>query len=533
MGPSARHEQTSGTGPTHGPVLSSAGLDTAPLSHSPASELDSPEALATASPSPGGARGGGSLRRRTLRGLACQLIGVGAERGIRFGIQIVAAWLLTPDSFGLFAMVIMTLAAVDTVSFLATDQAIVASPRGRDPTFLNTVFWVAAVRGTLVGGLVVALSPLAGIYFARPEVTPMVMAFAATPALMGLSSPRLRTVVKDLRFGAWAIYRLVCVSLGAAVTIALALWLRSVWALVLGHVGIQALLTVGSYFVAPFRPRMSFERSVWRELLTYGKKAAGTPALIALAAQAPALILGRLDGAAALGAFMLNLSLARLPVELSLQVIGNVAMPAYAMLSAQRERLATAWLEAFRAVSSMTAPLSVALVFMGDHLPRMVYGAEYAGTPGLFSWIAAAGGFWAMTACIGPLFWGVGRPDRDRAVQAARVVILFAGGLALAPAWGARGMAMALVGAMAGSLLVALFGVRRELGLSWARVLRPLAPSALAAGATAVGCAAALAWLDVGPMRLISTAAIGGAGAAGALAWQYRGALGSWKGARR
>jgi len=356
---------------------------------------------------------------------------------------------------------VAALAPLDAMTFLATGQAIIQNPNGRRREFLETTFWLAAVRGLAIGLLCLGLAPVAAWYFRRPDALPLFYALALQPVLQGLVSPRAQLLVKDMRFGVWSTYQLVCSVLGMAASVALALWLRSAWALLIGQLVMAAAQSVGSHVIAPLLPRLRFDRTAWREIRGYALQAAGTPLLIMLVMQAPSFLLGRFAGLEVLGVFLLAQRLLEIPSDIAQQVVGSVAMPAYSEVQRDKARLQRLWVRALSSVTLVSVVIGVGMAWIGPALTTILYGPAYAVSGALVALLATAGVLRAVSAAMGPLFWATGSPTYDRWAQVGRMVVVYVLGLPLVPQLGSEGMAAALaVGLGITVALSALFAGR-------------------------------------------------------------------------
>ena len=393
-----------------------------------------------------------SLRTKVFQGLAWQGAGKVTERLLRFAINVVLARILVPDDFGIFAAVLLPLAAIDAISYLASDSFIIHADSGAKPRVLKTVFTVNNIRGVILSLCLLPLAPLLAMYFDRPQLSMLFMVAAIQPFLVGFESPGLHALAKNMQFARIALTRLGAVVVGAIAALVWAISDPSPWALLGGQLLSVAGATIGSWIVAPIWPAWGFDREAWSELKRFALGAAGTPLLIMLINQAPALILGRLESLDVLGVFAMNARLAELPVYLTLAVAGSVLIPAYSSLQNDQVRLRRVWLKAWAGVGFLAVPVAVLFAWMGGALPEVVWGSEYVSEQPLMPILALCGLLSSFLAVTGPLFWGVGRPSIDRKMQAARVAVVFILGLLLTLSFQSAGLAWSL----AAGLLVAL-----------------------------------------------------------------------------
>lgn len=181
-----------------------------------------------------------NLRGRILRSLFFQFIAKGGERILRLVVLAILARVLSQDDFGLMAAVAAALAAIEALTFLPTESAITASHRGREPRFLDTVFWIQCVRGVAIACCVAAISPFLARFYNHPEAWPLFAVIALQPLFVGFTSPRSEVLVKDLKLAAWSMARFAASIVGLAISVTLAYSLKSAWALVIGQISTQA-----------------------------------------------------------------------------------------------------------------------------------------------------------------------------------------------------------------------------------------------------------------------------------------------------
>lgn len=425
-----------------------------------------------------------TLRDRVISGLAWQGSGRFVERALRFAANLLLARLLAPEDFGAFAAILFPLAAVDALAHLATGPMIIHSDRGESPAYLRTVLAVGVVRGLLLALVMLALAPVMAAYFERPDLMPLFLLAAVQPFIDGLQSPAIHVLARRLRFGLLSFQRVGAALTGAIASLLLVVSDPTVWGLLYGQligVGVGCAL---SWVIAPMSPLPTLDRDAWLEIRGWALRSAGTPVLIMLVAQAPPLLIGRLDSLDALGVFSMNTRLAEFPVYLTLAVAGAVLIPAYSALKNEPDRLRSAWLNAWTGITLVAAPIAVLVAWTGDALPAIVWGERYASSAPLMPILALNGLLSSLLAVTGPLFWGVGRPSIDRTMQAVRVVAVFALGFLLVGAMGLPGVAWALTAGLLCALLVAVPRALSIVGASPLVLLRASTPAILLAFVT-------------------------------------------------
>lgn len=461
----------------------------------------------------------GDLRRKTLHGLVWQFLGVGGDRILGLVSYMVIARLITDQGdVALFFVVLGGIAVVESLTLFMGEQSTISSARGTERRYLDTVFTVRVVRSVVISGLLCALAPAFAWFFDRPEysgrywLTGLFLALAGNGLIDGLQSPARAAKLKTMEFRRVVLGDVAASLLGLASTWVFAAIWANVWALLLAHLARTALKTVFSYAVAPHMPRFVFDRDALRDLFQYSKGAAGTPFLLVMIFASPAIVLGRfLTDPAGLAKFEFAGKLARLPEDIFLRVLGPVAIPAYAHLRSDRTRLARAWLNAVRAFLLVGAPMTVSLAWCGTALPTIFFTERYAEVPGLFELQSIHGGLAGLTAVVGPLFWAVGIPGRDRRAQLYRSLVIYSLGIAAAIHYGVIGFACAMIAGITTALVLSLVSALRYLDVPF-RQLAATGRDGIVLGSLLLAVLLAIdaVFAPTGWWRLVTSALVGG-----------------------
>lgn len=440
----------------------------------------------------------GELRQKTVRGLVWQFMGVGGQQIMTLvGMSVISRNLDLPD-VSLFAILLTGIGMLESLTLFMGEQSTIASPRGHERRYLDTVFTVRVLRSIVISLLLCALAPGFAWYFQDDKIpahywlTGLFLAMAATGFFDGLQSPARAARLKSLSFRRVVACDFVANLLGTTVTIVLAITLKNVWALLIGHIATTTFRSILSYVAAPHMPRFVLDKEALRDIVEYSKGAAGAPFLLFVTTAAPAMIVGKLI-MNMLAVFEYAARLTKIPENIFLRVLGPVAIPAYAQLRHDMPRLATAWLGAVRAFLLIGAPMMVAMGWCGGALPAFVFGNAYGEIDSLFVLQCVYGGLAGLTAVVGPLFWAIGQPHRDRRAQFVRCVAIYAMGVPFTIWWGVVGFAIAACASIAIALALCIWQAQRVLSVSFSKVLATMRQGTI----VAIGLGLALWLIDL------------------------------------
>ncbi len=279
------------------------------------------------SPAPAGAS---STRSLVLRGSVWTLAGHAGTQIVRLASNIVLAKLLSPQDFGLMSLVMVLFIGLSMLSDFGVRQAIIQSPRGDEPVFLDTAWTVQIIRGLALWGLAfVFAAPYAQAY-AAPELQAIVPIAALAVLLSGFNATALITANRSLKVGRLALVDVVSQVLCSIVMVVWALASPTVWALVAGMLtGNLVTLVLSHLWISDRRNRLGWDIPSLHALVGFGKWIFVSTMLWFFASQSDRLIFGRLGSIELLGVYSIAVTFAMLPAEIADRITSAIVFPAY------------------------------------------------------------------------------------------------------------------------------------------------------------------------------------------------------------
>lgn len=407
-----------------------------------------------------------SLTDRTVGGLLWMLWGKGAHALFHLGILAVLARLLTPADFGVVSAALVVIGFSMIFSQIGLGPALVQR-RELEQRHLNTAFVATVAFAVAIGAAIALAAPLVASFFRSEAITPVLRWLALVFPLQGLALVAESTAKRDLRFRWLANTDVTTYALGYGLLgIALALLGFGVWALVAGEIAKVALRAGMLIHGQRVRPRISWDRAAWRELMYFS--GGFTIARVAnyLAVQGDNLVVGRALGPAALGIYGRAYQLMAAPATGLGGMLDTVLFPAMARVQDDKPRLAGAYRRGVSMLSTAVLPLSALSFIIAPEIIRIALGPAWDAAVLPFRALAIGMLFrtsYKMSDSLSRATGSVYRRAWRQIVYAALVI----GGAAVGQQWGVTGVAVAVVGALAVN-----FGLMAQLslqltGLTW------------------------------------------------------------------
>jgi PST family polysaccharide transporter/lipopolysaccharide exporter len=409
------------------------------------------------------------------------------SRGLDILLLVVLARLLSPQDFGLMGIALLVYAALERVSQLGLDKALIHRVDEDVDGYLDTTWLLQLARGGLLAGVVYLGAPAAAQFFGEPRVLDLLRVLAVSPLLVGLRNPGVVYFRKRLEFHREVAFQLSGTVTYFAVTLALAVALRDVWALVVGYVVRDAVFAVASYLLHDYRPSVSYDHGVARELVDYGKWITASGLVYFLVEQGDDVVVGWVLTAVWVGYYQLAYRLANTPTTEITNVIATVMFPTYARLQDDVPQLRETFYRTTSLVTFVTFPMAAGIVTVAPVFVRGALGPEWVPMVGALQLVAVYGMFLSLAASFGPLWHAVGRPDYPTKIGAGRVAFM---AVFLVPATNQYGIEGTAAVVIAAYLVVGLpadaYLLVSSLETTYRRVLRTVSYPLAASGGMAL-----------------------------------------------
>jgi O-antigen/teichoic acid export membrane protein len=366
---------------------------------------------------------------------------------IRFVRSIVLARLLVPEDFGLFGMALTIVAAMNALTTLGLDRTILVNKfdsRQELKAHLDTVWSVELARGFFIALLVSATAFPISQFYGQAQLKVIIPLLGLISLLQGFQNIGLVTLRKDISFARLFWYELATNVVGIALTIALALVLRNVWALVIGLLLTAILGTALSYVFHPYRPRLAFEKIALRRALNLGKSALVISVASFVTSMADNVMVGRLLGAGALGNYSLAYNIASAPISVLVFAFGAVLFPAYAEITAQhRKRLELAFIKVFSISLLILLTITVPLFLLAGEIVQLFFGVRWASAGAALRILALVIPLRGLTLIITTVLFALNRPKEIGVGKTLEAVVFLVALYPLIKTFGLTGAAWA------------------------------------------------------------------------------------------
>ncbi|MEM9627255.1 MAG: lipopolysaccharide biosynthesis protein [Pseudomonadota bacterium] len=356
--------------------------------------------------------------------------------------MVILARLLVPEDFGLVAMAMIFVGAIDIFSEFNFDVALIQK-QSADRADYDTAWTMSIIRGVVVAGLLLALALPAAEWLDEPRLAAVVAALSLAPLLTSFQNIGIVDFRKSLDFRRDFLFMASGKVVAVIVTVCLAIIFRNYWALVGGMIGGRLYRVAASYVMHPYRPRLSLQR--WRALFAFTKWLLAHNILLYFRNRTDRLVVGKMLGAATLGLYTLAFDLANLVTSELIAPIRRALFPGYAKLSGDLAHMRAMFVDIFALTLWVGAPIPIGIGLLAGPLIGLLLGDGWEGVVPITQ-LLVIGGFAALLSSGSqPVYLASGRPEIQTYLMAASVVLLLPAIIIGVGVMGAIGAAIALV----------------------------------------------------------------------------------------
>ena len=382
-----------------------------------------------------------SAKSKTIRGSIYTGAGQILRVGVSFLSQIVLGHLLSPQDFGLIAMVGPITAILELLKDLGISQAVISTQVLRREE-VNSLYWVGLTLSLLAALVLTVVSPIVAALYKQPAVCPIMIALAAQMPIASLAGHASALMARKMRFAQIVVVDLLGAIATLISTVLAALVGARYWALVIGLAVGSIIRAVFDLWLSGWRPGKPQWTGSTLGLLRFGGQLTSFNLISYCSSYFDNIAVGFISGPIALGLFDRSFSLVLRPLSSITAPISKVAVP---LLSATRRDTylyKSSYLTMLSGLLFIGSPILLVLALFPHEIIGLLLGRRWAPMSTMFSAISIAALF---TPFSGSSYWLFA--SQNRASEQIRVGLFSSGmvllALVVAIHWGPNGIAIA------------------------------------------------------------------------------------------
>lgn len=310
--------------------------------------------------------------------------------------SMVLARLLTPEAFG----VVTTLTMVITFAELFTDagfqkyliQHEFKDDKDREQS-TTVAFWSNLVMSLLFWGIIAIFNALLAAMVGNPGLGHVLIVACASIPLAAFSSIQMALFKRDFDFKTLFRVRIVSTLIPLLVTVPLAFWLRSYWALVIGTLTVNLVNAILLTVFSKWKPRFYFSFAKLKEMLSFSIWSMIEAISVWLTSYVDVFIVGTMLSQYYLGLYKTSSTLVGQIMGLITAITTPILFSALSRLQNDEKEFHTLFFRFQKLVGLLVIPLGVGIFLFSDLATELILGSQWSEASGFV-------GLWGLTSSV-------------------------------------------------------------------------------------------------------------------------------------
>lgn len=330
--------------------------------------------------------------------------------GVQFLVSIVLARLLTPDDFGLIAIVLVFSTIFQTINEAGFNTALIHK-QDRDELDYSTAFATNLFIGIVSYVLLFIAAPLIANFYENENLT-LVMRILSLNLIInaiGLVPMAVFTIRVDFKTQARA--SLTAAIISGIIGITSAYIFRNVYAIVAQQISYSLINVILMSFFAKYRIILSFSRDRYSNLFSYASKLIGARLISVIFDDIYSLAIGKLYTPASLGCYNRAQSFQQILSKNIINIVQRVSVPMLCEQQHDYKQMQNVLLRFMSTTALIVYPLLVGLMVLSKPLVLTVLGEQWVFASKMLLYTCPIGFFYLISTFNRNIYNAIGRTD--------------------------------------------------------------------------------------------------------------------------
>lgn len=312
-----------------------------------------------------------SLSHKTTTGVFWNLLQQFASRGITVVVTLVLAYFLTPEDFGLVAMMTVFLTIANSLMDSGFRQALIRMKEAK-PVDFNTGFFANLALSLLAYVLLFVSAPLIAGFYEQPQLIDLLRIAALTVIINAFQVVQVARLSREMNFKAQFKATLPASALSAMVALAMAYFGYGVWALVGQMLASAFFITLFLAIQLRWFPRCEVSLTSLKRMYNFGYKLFLSGLLDTVFQNIYVIVIAKLFSASLAGLYFFADRIRQIVVYQLVSSIQNVTFPALSSLQDDEARLKSGFRRLITVTTFIMFPVTMFLAALANPLLHLL-----------------------------------------------------------------------------------------------------------------------------------------------------------------
>lgn len=351
------------------------------------------------------------LKVRALKGGGVTILSRIFDHATQLAGAVVLARLLTPEDFGLVAMVVAISGFFLMFKDLGLTDATVQSEKINQDQ-VSTLFWINFFFCLILTALFCLAAPLIARFYNEPRLVDITFLLSVTFILAGLSTQHIALLRRNMLFTRIAAIEMMAAFGSTVISIYLAIKGAGYWALVLRNIFLSVIVAIGAWVFCKWRPGLPVHGANVKPMVKFGANTMGFYLVNYFARNMDKALIGWKNGPIALGLYHKAFYLFVAPINQLVIPLQSVAVSALTKLRNEPEKFKRYYVKSLGYLAFIAMPMSAFIASSSEDVIVFLLGDKWIKAAEIFAILGWAAGIQILYSTQGWIYVSMGRADR-------------------------------------------------------------------------------------------------------------------------
>lgn len=308
-----------------------------------------------------------SLKSKAISGAKWTAYSTVINTAAQFLQLFVLGRLLSPEAFGLMAILMVILGFAQAYSDMGVSQAIIHKQNVSELE-LSSLYWLNMLIGGIIFTVIFLFSSFISSFFQDEGLDNLLRLVGVVFVITPFGNQFQVLLQKELKFKLIAIVDIAGAFLGLIVSILIALYGFGVLALIWGYISTSFCRSILFIFlgIKNWRPQLKFDFFACKPFINFGLFQMGERSVNYFAANLDYILIGKFIGTEVLGLYSIAYQILIRPITKINPILTRIAFPLFSRVQDDDKKLSDGYIVISKIVSLTTVPIIGVLVLTSD-----------------------------------------------------------------------------------------------------------------------------------------------------------------------
>lgn len=405
------------------------------------------------------------LKTKEIQASYLSFFMIAISRSLNYLTSFILVFFLSPHDFGIVAIVMATMAIMNTLSSFGVDSALI-SFKGDEKELLDDGWTIELLKGFILASILVLIAPALSMFFNEPDLILLFYILSIVFILQGSKNIGLVSLRKNFYFKELFKCEITMAIVNTFVTLSVVYFYPEPIAILLGYMSGWLSYVICSYLVSSYRPKIIFRKKQFMSLFSYSKWILFTAQINTLIENSVNLFIGSYFGTSILGQFERADMFSRKTAIQVGEVVWKVGLPSLSIRSKNMKELTERYILLLRYCCFFIFPLMslvavvLPIIFTKNLSDEWIYFSD------MLVLLTISAVLSLLITPAGILFQAIGKPRIGLKVAFSRLIIMLLSAYPLIVTYGQFGVIYTLLLGVISAAVISLFEVLKNLDIN-------------------------------------------------------------------